>query len=171
MLVRPLLLIAMQALLAGQAPAAESTGVLPMTSASSDTRATVNVPSTLIIRVNAATLVPALDAQVFEERQGGELKGLMLGFNLDRAELVKLRPPSFDMQVDGVTLLSFDPERPVRVLAKARPELVKDIASRLTKGQILESLVATPDSAGFPMLFDLENYTFYGVIQDQGGQK
>lgn len=138
---------------------------------SAETRISVSIPDTLIVRVDESSVLPAQRAMVYEERQRGELRGVLLGFEMDRAELPKLRPPHFDMKVDGVTLLSFDPGRPVRVLARARPEFVKELAAVLGKGETLAAVAGRPGASGFPMLFDLENYTFHGVIQDQGGEE
>ena len=129
-----------------------------------------SIPDSLMVRIDDQYVIPAFGASVFARQQGGDLVDLDMRFAIDRVETLKLRPPNFSMEVDAYTLLSMSPDRPVYITVQAKPELLDMVASQLREGAKLGDLAALPDFTGFPMLFNLDNYTFRGITQEGGEQ-
>lgn len=126
------------------------------------------IPEPLTIRVDDTYVVPALEASVWARRHQGVVKNVVLRFAVDRAEVLKLRPPHFGAEIDNVALLTMSPDRPVYLTAVARPELLKAVRAHLSKGGKIGGMALEKGDHGYPILFDLEYYTFESIVQSTG---
>lgn len=129
---------------------------------------TLSMPQPLVIRVDAAHVVPALGAAAIAPRPKGQVQDLVLRFAVDRADVLTLRPPTYNVQIDEVTLLTMSPDRPVWIEVKATAPFLARVRSTVEKGGTLADLAADPGTTGFPALFDLGNYTFQSILQEGG---
>jgi hypothetical protein len=130
-----------------------------------------SLPEATLLRVDADALITAQELQVRGTVAGGQLVDMSLRFAVDRADLLKLRPPHFDMDLDAAALLSFDPDLPVWIVATPDDAFLVTLRSRIADGERLADLATELDAAHFPMLLDLENYTFAGALQADGGER
>ncbi len=133
--------------------------------ASGDTQV-LAFPDDLIIRVDAEVTVPAYGASVWLVRSEGALSEVSLRFAVERASVLELRVSEFQAAVDDLTLLTMTADHPVWVLARGNAELMGVVKEQLASGGTLEGMAAMPGNSGFPLLFDLENYEYQGVVQD-----
>ncbi len=128
------------------------------------------IPASLIVRVDDDTAVPAQEAAVWFAYEHGVVSEVSLRFAVERAVVLDLRGSEFRAEIDNVSLLTMTPDLPVWVLAKGNPELLTVVRSQLEAGGTLDGLATMPGNSGYPLLFDLENYVYQGVVQDSGPQ-
>ena len=130
----------------------------------------LTIPDGAIIRIDQRYTVPALRAAVWASRSGGKVTGVELHFAVDRTDLPKFRNDHFGMDLDNVAILSLDPDLPVWITAEGRSDLVQKVAGVVDQGGSLEDLLGETGPSGFPLLLDLENYTFGKVVQEASAQ-
>ena len=143
--------------------------VAPSASSESGTLS-ISIGEPLMVRVDAKYIVPALGAVVVAPRNQGQVQDMVLRFAVERAEVLKLRPPDFGVEIDNVALLTMSPDRPVYIEAQARPEFLAAVRAWMEGGGTLEGMALDKGTTGYPALFDLENYTFKAILQEGGVQ-
>ena len=130
------------------------------------------VPGKTILRVNEQDLLDGLNVMVSAKRRGGQITELTMQLALDREELFKFRKggwASFDL--DDISLMMFVAHEPVFVVAKASPALLLQVNDRLEQGEYIGALVPDVNQRGFPLLLDLEDYTYEMAYQARADEE
>jgi len=125
----------------------------------------LSLPETTL-RVDADTLIVASAVELRGDVTDSALGGFSLRFAVDRKELPRLRPPTFDMDLNAAQILMFVADEPVWITATPKPEWQEALRQKFAAGEALPQIAEALSPAGFPALLDLENYTFSGAIQE-----
>ncbi len=149
------------------APAQDTTTTEPVAQTDQDLQV-IAFPASVIVRVDDDTAVPAQEAAVWFASKDGELTEVSLRFAVERATVLDLRSSSFQAEIDNVTLLTMTPDLPVWVLAKGNAELLETVRTQLGEGGSLDGVATMAGGSGYPLLFDLDNYEYQGIVQDTG---
>ncbi len=120
----------------------------------------------ITIRVDKDYVIPAAQIFVTGHVINGKFDKIVLRFATDRASLLKLIPPHFDLNIDPVKILTLRADKPVYVEAIAKDNLLKRANREYTKGVPFSKLMTIVDENHFPMMLDLENYRARGYLQE-----